>query len=127
MTVVARFCSSTLASLASWWIALTESLVTATWRIAGTYHAWRGEHGAGDYADVPGFCASVTTDHIAEHGHVLTPGRYVGAGEADTDDEPFDKKIERLTQELFDAFDESDRLQTRVRRALEHLDASGVE
>ena len=25
-------------------------------KIAGTYHAWRGDEGAGEYADVPGFC-----------------------------------------------------------------------
>lgn len=33
-------------------------------RIAGTYDAWRGEPGAGDYEDVPGFCKSATTDGI---------------------------------------------------------------
>jgi len=45
-------------------------------KIAGTYHAWRGEtHGT--YADVPGYCKSATLNDIREHGHVLTPGRYV--------------------------------------------------
>ena len=29
-------------------------------RIAGTYHAWRGDKGAGKYADVPGFCRDGT-------------------------------------------------------------------
>lgn len=28
-------------------------------RIADTYHAWRGEEKAGEYADIPGFCKSV--------------------------------------------------------------------
>ena len=31
-------------------------------RIAGTYHAWRGEPGVGEYVDVPGFCASATVE-----------------------------------------------------------------
>src|SRR4051794_38088041 len=56
-------------------------------RIASTYHAWRGERGVGEYADTPGYCASATTDEIAKHGHVLTPGRYVGAEAADDDGE----------------------------------------
>ena len=48
-------------------------------KIAGTYHAWRGDKGAGKYADVPGFCKAAKLDDIRKHGHVLTPGRYVGA------------------------------------------------
>jgi len=31
-------------------------------KIADTYHAWRGEKDAGQYADVPGFCKSATLD-----------------------------------------------------------------
>jgi type I restriction enzyme M protein len=87
-------------------------------RIARTYHAWRGEADAGEYFGVPGFCASATTEQIAEHRYVLTPGRYVGAEEAEEDAEPLDEKIARLTKELYGAFDESDRLQQSVRTAL---------
>jgi type I restriction enzyme M protein len=90
--------------------------------IARTYHGWRGERGAGEYADIPGFCASATTAEIAEHRHVLTPGRYVGAEDVEDDDEPLDEKIARLTAELYDAFDESDLLQTHVRKVLGTLD-----
>ncbi len=69
-------------------------------KIAGTYHAWRGDKDAGEYADVPGFCKSATLDDIRKHGHVLTPGRYVGAGAAEEDDEPFDEKMRRLVATL---------------------------
>ncbi|MDW8310579.1 MAG: class I SAM-dependent DNA methyltransferase, partial [Verrucomicrobiales bacterium] len=51
-------------------------------RIANTYHAWRShpsDPSHSSYSDVPGFCKSATLDEIRKHGHVLTPGRYVGA------------------------------------------------
>jgi type I restriction enzyme M protein len=91
-------------------------------RIASTYHAWRGEPKAGSYADVRGFCASVKLEQITEHRFILTPGRYVGAEEAAGDAEPLDEKIARFTGELYESFDESDRLQQRVRLALRRLD-----
>lgn len=66
-------------------------------KIADTYHAWRGEEGAGEYADVAGFCKSATLEDIRKHGHVLTPGRYVGAAEQEDDGEPFEEKMVRLS------------------------------
>ena len=72
-------------------------------RIAGTVHRWRqvGKKGANEpYADVPGFCRAVKLAEIAEHGHVLTPGRYVGAEAADDDDKAFSEKMERLATQL---------------------------
>jgi type I restriction enzyme M protein len=91
--------------------------------VAGTYHAWRGEPAAGEYADVRGFCSVVSNEQIAEHRHALTPGRYVGAKDAEDDGEPLDDKIARLTKALYDAFAESDRKQASVRAALEQLSA----
>ncbi|PAT35314.1 type I restriction-modification system subunit M [Vandammella animalimorsus] len=66
-------------------------------KIADTYHAWRGETGAGEYSDIPGFCKSATQDEIRQHGHVLTPGRYVGAAAQEDDGEPFAEKMQRLS------------------------------
>lgn len=66
-------------------------------RIANTYHAWRGEKEAGEYADVPGLCKSSTLDEVRKHGHVLTPGRYVGAEPQEDDGELFEEKMRRLT------------------------------
>lgn len=90
-------------------------------RIAGTYHAWRGEPDAGDYDDVPGFCMSATTDEIAAHGYVLTPGRYVGAEAAQEDGEPFEEKMARLTATLEQQFAESARLEAAIRANLRGL------
>ncbi len=69
-------------------------------RVARTYHAWRGEKDAGEYADVAGFCRSATLDEVRKHGHVLTPGRYVGAERQEDDGEPFDEKMRRLAATL---------------------------
>jgi len=90
-------------------------------RIAGTYHAWRGEPGTSGYADVPGFCAGAATERIAEHGYVLTPGRYVAAADIADDGEPFDKKMKRLTAELREQFAESARLEDEIKQGLERL------
>jgi type I restriction enzyme M protein len=91
-------------------------------RIASTYHVWKGEPDADGYSDIPGFCASASIAQIAEHRFVLTPGRYVGSEEVEEDDEPIEEKILRLKWELLEAFDESARLQERVRAALGRID-----
>lgn len=91
--------------------------------VADTYHAWRGEPEARAYEDVAGFCASVTVNQIADHRFVLTPGRYVGAVDADEDAEPVVEKVTRLTSELLSAFEENDRLQNVVRNEIGRLDA----
>ncbi len=90
-------------------------------RIAGTYHAWRGEPGAATYEDVPGFCKSATLEEITSHGYVLTPGRYVGAEALEEDDEPFEEKIARLTQTLEAQFAESAKLEAAIRENLKGL------
>jgi type I restriction enzyme M protein len=76
---------------------LTDAVIA---RIAATVAAWRGEAGAGAYQDVLGFCRSVPLAEIAQHGHVLTPGRYVGAEEVEDNDEDFATKMQQLTEKL---------------------------
>lgn len=88
-------------------------------RIGDTYHAWRTKRSA--YQDVPGFCKSMTLDHIRASGYVLTPGRYVDAPAPQSDAEPLDDKIARLATELLTALDESARLDDVVREEVERL------
>ncbi len=90
-------------------------------RIAGTYHAWRGEKDAGKYADVPGFCKSATLDEIRKHGHVLTPGRYVGAEAQEDDGEPFEEKMKRLTAQLREQMAEGRKLDAAIDANLKEL------
>jgi len=88
-------------------------------KIASTYHAWRGE--GGKYEDVAGFCRAVKLDDIRKHGHILTPGRYVGAEEVEEDGEPFEEKMQRLTVELAGQFKRSSELDEEIRKNLAGL------
>ena len=90
-------------------------------RIAGTYHAWRGDKGAGGYADIAGFCRSATLDEIRKHGHALTPGRYVGAAAAEEDDERFQEKMQRLTATLRQQQEEAAKLDAAIAANLKEL------
>src|SRR3984893_2959068 len=90
-------------------------------KIAGTYHAWRGDKGAGEYADVPGFCKSATLEDIRKHGHVLTPGRFVGAAAAEEDDEPFEERMQRLTAILRQQQEEGEELDGAIAANLKEL------
>jgi type I restriction enzyme M protein len=90
-------------------------------KIAGTYYAWRGVKGAGEYADIAGFCASAAVKRIREHGHVLTPGRYVGTEDVVDDGEKFAMKLERLTSMLLQQFDDSRALEIQIRENFDAL------
>ncbi len=90
-------------------------------QIADTYHSWRNRDGG--YRDVSGFAKAATIDEIKQHDFVLNPGRYVGAEEAEVDDEPVTEKIKRLTTELYAEFDRGRQLEDEVRRRLESLNA----
>ena len=115
---------------------LTDEDVT---RIADTYHAWRkslpspkspsplmGEgrgEGEGEkpYADIPGFCKSATLEEVRKHGHVLTPGRYVGAEAQEEDEEPFEDKMKRLVAQLREQQAEATKLDSAIKANLKAL------
>jgi type I restriction enzyme M protein len=94
-------------------------------KITATYHAWRGGKNTGTYADIAGFCKSATTAEIAAHGHVLTPGRYVGAEEVADDGDPFEEKMPRLVAELHAQFAESAKLEKAITANLRGLGYGG--
>ena len=90
-------------------------------RIADTYHAWRGEKEAGKYEDVPGFCKAAKLEEIRKHGHVLTPGRYVGAEAQEDDGEPFEEKMKRLVVQLREQHAEAVNLDAAIATNLKEL------
>ena len=99
-------------------------------KIADTYHLWRGEtldrhsRESGNpetYQDIPGFCKSATLDEIRKHGHVLTPGRYVGAEAAEDDGEAFADKMQRLSAQWREQQQEAARLDAAIEANLREL------
>ena len=98
-------------------------------RIAATVAAWRGddrhsreggnpEPQAPAYADILGFCRSVKLEEIAQHGHVLTPGRYVGAEAVEDNDEDFATKMQQLTEKLGEQMAKGAELDLLIRQKL---------
>ena len=85
-------------------------------KIADTYHRWRSK--TVGYADVAGFCKSASREEIEKQGFVLTPGRYVGAEEAEADDVPFEERFAALREKLEEQFRESDALTAKIRENL---------
>jgi type I restriction enzyme M protein len=90
--------------------------------ITRTFHRWQN---GGPYADLPGFCKSATLEEVQRHELVLTPGRYVGVGEAEDAGEPFPDRFERLRALLHKQFDEAVELQQQITSSLAELGIGG--
>jgi len=60
----------------------------------------------------------VTLAEIAKHGHVLTPGRYVGAEAVEDDDEAFADKMQNLTALLGEQLAKAAELDQLIRQKL---------
>lgn len=91
-------------------------------KIADTVQAWRSDGEVKkSYADIAGFCRSVALAEIAEHGYVLTPGRYVGAEEVEDDNETFLDKMRRLTETLGEQMAKGKELDTLIQKNLKGL------
>ncbi len=91
-------------------------------KIADTYHAWRGEQDAAHYENIPGYCKSVKLEDIRSHGHVLTPGRYVGAKTSDASEEDFHVTFavlrEKLTEQLSLAAEINERILNSIEKVV---------
>ncbi len=87
--------------------------------ISDIYHNWR--NGSKDYEDKAGWWKSASTEEIAKHDYVLTPGRYVGAEEVEDDGVPFEEKMKVLSAELREQFKKSDKLEAAIKKNLKSL------
>ena len=69
----------------------------------------------------PDFGKSAALEEARKHGHVLTPGRYVGVEALEDDGEPFTDKITRLTSEWWEQQTEARKLDAEIEANLERL------
>lgn len=97
---------------------LRDFTTADTAQVAETFHNWQA---GTDYADIPGFCYSATLTDIQKHDYVLTPGRYVGAVEAEDDGIPFAQKMAELTAKLGEQFRQSAELKKQIEVNLKEL------
>ena len=82
-------------------------------RICETYHSWR-EGSVKTYAEISGFCKSVTLDNIAKEDFILTPGRYVGAEDIEDDGEDLTVRMIQLSAKLKEQVSDSMRLSDEI-------------
>lgn len=88
-------------------------------KIADTYHQWRKTKGK--YTDIAGFCNSAKLDLIKSHEYVLTPGRYVGALELESNNNDFKREMFSLSSQLSNLFQQSSTIEREVRENLKGL------
>lgn len=87
-------------------------------RIGDTFRAWCN----GAYEDVDGFCRSASRDDIAKNGDSLSPGRYIGTEEIESEsDEDFNTRMLALTVQLSEQLAESRRLEAIIATRLTGL------
>lgn len=87
--------------------------------ITETYHNWRKSE---NYKDVKGYCKSAKIEEVIKHGHVLTPGRYVGIEDVEDDGIPFEDKMAELTTVLKKQMAKEEELNKRIIQSLKGIE-----
>lgn len=86
--------------------------------IVNTYHNYQKNE---NYVDKIGFCKKVTIEEIKNNDYILTPGRYVGIENNQEDNISYDKKMGKITSELYKQFEESHRLEEEIKKNLRSI------
>lgn len=87
-------------------------------KVATTYHNWRTSDAA--YADVQGFCKSVSIEEVKALNYVVTPGRFVGLPD-DEDDFNFPERFNALKTEFEKQIAEEAELNKRIAENLKEI------
>ena len=87
-------------------------------RIADTFNAWC----EGSHLDIDGFCKSVTREEITNNNDSLSPGRYIGTEEVESENnEDFAVRMQVLTAELSAQLEKSQLLDEAIKKQLRAL------
>lgn len=87
-------------------------------KIAETFNRWSN----GEYNDIDEFCKSVTREEIIQNGLSLSPGRYIGTEELETENnEDFSTRMQILTSQLSEQLEESRQLEIMISEQLKGL------
>jgi type I restriction enzyme M protein len=87
-------------------------------RVAAVYSEFKRRRAPNEVA---GFCKAVSLKDVRTQAYALTPGRYVGAPEDDTDEIPFEDEFQKLSARLISQLDEAEVVGAKVRGILERL------
>ena len=87
-------------------------------KIYSTYHNWKNKK---NYKDIEGFCISASIEEIRIHDYVLSPGRFVGIEEIEDDGVDYAEKVLKLTSEILDLFNESNKLEETIKKNIQGL------
>ena len=86
--------------------------------ISETFNNWCD----GKYEDIDGFCKSVKREEISKNGESLSPGRYIGTEEVESEnEEDFAIRMQTLTAQLSEQLEESQRLEALISKRLKGL------
>ena len=87
-------------------------------QIGDTFRGWCN----GGYEDVAGFCKSTSREEIAKSGDSLSPGRYIGTEEIESEsDEDFNTRMLSLTGQLSEQLTESRQLEEQISKQLKGI------
>jgi type I restriction enzyme M protein len=87
-------------------------------RISDAFNNWC----SGVYENIDGFCKSATREEISKNGGSLSPGRYIGTEEVDSEsNEDFNSRMMSLTEQLSEQLAESRRLEELIAKQLKGL------
>lgn len=83
-------------------------------KIANIYHKFQTDE---NYEDILGLCKKASLKDVAENNYALTPSSYVGVEEVE-EIYSFDEKMNELSSEISKLFQESSKLEERIKKNL---------